>query len=87
MIATLIEPFATMSGSVSQQDELYIRTLNGRCIVQHKPRRQSSLQAQLREQFGRYYGTARKKVIVLYGIRFTHTESKNVLFLRFQIYE
>lgn len=61
MIATLIEPYATMSGSISQEDDKYVRMLNGKCIVQHKPRRQSALQARLRKQFGLKYGTARKK--------------------------
>ena len=61
MIATLIEPYATVRGSISKRDKLYTRILNGRILLQHKPRKQSPLQAQLREQFGRDFGTARKK--------------------------
>lgn len=64
MIATLIEPYATMSGSISQEDDKYVRMLNGKCIVQRKPRRQSALQARLREQFGEKYGTSRKKTSI-----------------------
>ena len=61
MIATLIEPYATMRGTVSKRDKLYTRMLNGRVILQRKPRKQSPLQAKLRKQFGIDHGTARKK--------------------------
>ncbi len=61
MIATLIEPYATMSGTIVTSNDTYTRMYRGKCIVQHKPRFQSALQARLREQFGRDYGTARKK--------------------------
>ena len=61
MIATLIEPYATMSGSLFEEDDKYVRMLNGKCVLQRKPRRQSALQARLRKQFGEKYGTARKK--------------------------
>ena len=61
MIATLIEPYATMRGSVSKRDKLYTRMLNGRCIIQHKPRRASPAQQAHRHEFGDLYGTSRKQ--------------------------
>ncbi len=36
MIVTLIEPYATVHGSISKRDKLYTRVLNGRVLLQHK---------------------------------------------------
>ena len=61
MIATLIEPYATMRGTIKRTDNKYTRMYRGKCILQSRPTKQSPLQAQLRQQFGAKYGTARKK--------------------------
>ena len=61
MIATLIEPYATVRGSISKRDKLYTRMLNGRCLIQHKPRRASPAQRAHRDWFGKTYGFNRKK--------------------------
>ena len=55
MIATLIEPYATMSGSLSKTDDKYVRMLNGKCILQHKPRNPTPKQIAARLAFKRKY--------------------------------
>ena len=60
MIVTLIEPYATVRGSISKRDKLYTRILNGRILLQHKPRYASPAQRAHRDWFGKTYGTNRK---------------------------
>ena len=62
MIVTLIEPYATVRGSISKRDKLYTRVLNGRILLQHKPRRASPAQRAHRDWFGKTYGTSRKHI-------------------------
>ncbi len=64
MIATLIEPYATMRGTIKRTDNKYTRMYRGKCILQSKTTKQSPLQALLRQQFGEKYGTARKKTSI-----------------------
>lgn len=55
MIATLIEPYATMSGSLSVQSDKYARMYRGKCIIQRKPTKSSPKQRIMRRNFARLY--------------------------------
>lgn len=63
--ARLMYPFASMQGNLDDKGKLYIRRLNGKLIVQHKPNRTNHIptpaEAANQQQFGARYGTARKK--------------------------
>lgn len=60
-IAVLQEPYEELSGSLSKNDAYYVRNFRGHCVFQHKPRRCSEQQRQMRQAFGLQYGTARKR--------------------------
>ena len=50
--ATLIQPIKSLHGTLAKDDRFYIRTLNGKTIIQRKPDRSKHIptQAQLRAQ-------------------------------------
>ena len=55
-IAVLREPYKEFRGSAFFDDSVYARMLNGRCILQRKPRKQSEKQKRMREAFAEKYG-------------------------------
>lgn len=60
MIANLQNPIAAIRGALGLGSEYYARMLNGQCVIQHKPRKQSQKQKDLRAIFGDNYGTSKK---------------------------
>ena len=59
-IAVLREPYKEFRGSAFLDDQVYARMVNGRCILQRKPRRQSEKQRQMRKAFAEKYAGKRQ---------------------------
>ena len=55
MLATLIEPYATMRGTIARTDNKYTRMYRGKCILQSKPTKSTPKQRAMRLAFGQLY--------------------------------
>ena len=54
-IAKLIDPIEALRGQIRKNDQVYVRMLNGKCIIQSKPQRSSAKQQAMRKNFGEKY--------------------------------
>ncbi|MCQ2346514.1 MAG: hypothetical protein MJZ92_01120 [Paludibacteraceae bacterium] len=59
--ATLQFPFDELHGAIAKKDDVYIRVVNGKHIIQHKPRMKSAKRIEACKAFGKQFGTERKK--------------------------
>ena len=59
-IAKLTYPLEELRGVLQKSDDVYVRMMHGKCVVQRKPKMKSKKRIAACKAFGRKYGTARK---------------------------
>lgn len=59
-IAKLTDPIEELRGQIRKNDPVYVRMLNGQCIIQSKPQRSSAKQKAMRKAFGEKYKGKKK---------------------------